>query len=180
MSEMQILVRQRPGSAPEEPRMGTSLVHMLAWVLGIRRRVLERHGLSPAPGAVVILGKYYKEAYELLLTDMTKVIRLVKRGEGECKALANPWDEEEAINAAVAEFADPNLLPTREQVRSATRGSQIKTSFIITTSSCITTIITGSGVVASPSSVPGLLGLSHCITSFGMAVVREISRFLEA
>ena len=79
MSEMQILVRQRPRSAPEEPRMGTSLVRMLAWVLGIRRRVLERHGLSPAPGSVVILGKYYKEAYELLLTDMTKVIRKVKQ-----------------------------------------------------------------------------------------------------
>ena len=100
--------------------------------------------------------------------------------KGEFRALANPWDEEEIINGAVADFADPDLLPTRQQVTSATRGSQIKTSFIITTGSCITTIITGSGVGTSPSSVPGLLGLSHCITSFGMAVVREISRFLEA
>ena len=99
---------------------------------------------------------------------------------GEFRALANQWDEEEIINGAVAEFADPNLLPSREQVKRATRGSQIKTSSITITGSCITIIITGSGVVASPSSVPGLLGLSHCITSFGMAVVREISRFLEA
>ena len=40
--------------------------------------------------------------------------------------VANPWDEEEIIAAAVEDYDAPDLQPNREQVQKMTRGFQYK------------------------------------------------------
>ena len=45
--------------------------------MDIRRRVLEKHGRSPVPGSVTLLGKHYREGMDLIHNDMRKVLRKV-------------------------------------------------------------------------------------------------------
>ena len=50
--------------------------------------------------------------------------------EGQFRALACPWDEEEVIEANAKGYEAPGLQPDRDRVMRATRGSQIKRSLI--------------------------------------------------
>ena len=77
MSELAFLVRQRPRSSLEEPRLNINLVKQLGWILHIRRMVLERHDRSPVPGSVVLLAPHYREGMDLIYEDMRKALRFV-------------------------------------------------------------------------------------------------------
>ena len=76
-NELNYVVRQRPRSTPAEPRVDLKLVKQLMWICNIRRKVLEKNGRSPTPGACDLLGPHYKEALEMMYTDIRAVLRLV-------------------------------------------------------------------------------------------------------
>ena len=69
--------------------MSVDLVKQLGWVQGIRRKVLAEHDISPVPGKVTLMGKYYKEAQDLMYQDMRKVIRWVQPDRMESEKIGD-------------------------------------------------------------------------------------------
>ena len=90
-----------------------------------------------------MLAPHYKQGLERMCSDLARVTRLITPdpmgpddiGSAEFAEqvnksafmnVANPWDEEDIIAAAVHNYDAPDLRPNRERVQKMTRGSQYK------------------------------------------------------
>ena len=78
-----------------------------------------------------MLAPNYKLGLEKMWTSLARVTRFIeedngpstKKPQGAWMTIANPWDEEETIEAAVENLPQK---PTRDKVQRMTRGSQYK------------------------------------------------------
>ena len=103
----------------------------LNWILTIRRAVFTECNRSLAPGSIALLAPNYKQGLEKMYASLARVTRFIeedngastKKPQGAWMTIANPWDEEETIEAAVENLPQK---PTRDKVQRMTRGSQYK------------------------------------------------------
>ena len=86
-----------------------------------------------------MLAPHYKQGMERMCSDLARVTRFVQpdsmdaeaigsaevaeqMNKGAYWAIANPWDEEDVIAAALKDYDADDLRPSRERVQKMTRG----------------------------------------------------------